>query len=913
MQLSYPRLRYGLLAAAALFAFPAVAQVDLQAEPSSEAYREAITNPRTPASNAARRAAATPSKDGPLRSLDGTLRDLAQDYEARATRGARAADEYVRIDALATSRADTRKLAAALARLGFEQTSTAGIMVSGRLPVRSIKALASIPSLRSAMAPHYLVHGRGADSYASPVLSGGSFVGAVTAQSNEALRADLARDRFGVDGSGVCIGMMSDSYNNLGGAAGDMASGDLPSDIQVLDDLAAGGADEGRAMMQLAYDVAPGTDFAFHTAFEGYASFAGGVVDLFRAGCNVVVDDIGTSFDPFFQDGAIAQAIDYIVSEGATYFSSAGNAANASYEGDYRDSGIPGPFGGPLHDFDPGPGVDAFQNVVVPSGGVLRFTFQYDEPSVLAGVEVSEYPDLYGGAAGQSPESDYDVFVLAGPSSDADFLDISINSNPIFGAPVEFIEYVNESAEAVTVYVAIEQFSGVPRRLKYINFGGTRPVIQNAEYNGASTVFGHSNAEGTFATGAAPFFNTPAFNPAIRDNPTLVGGAAVEPFTSFGGLDILLDIDGNRLDAPDERMKPDAVASDGDNNTFFGFDTTQDPDAFPNFFGTSAAAPNASGVAALMMEATDGMASPADIYGALEGTADDILRGPGSFNFGSAPGFDDQSGFGFIRADFALEALVPDEPPIACSPEAPLFFADFDTDGDDPTFGEFASIGNDGPDGAAVDLSTCSFAAFNPFTERVTYALSLDDVVAAESEFVLATMNGDVAIPSGSIPDGPGAIVLAEGEVAVGASVQDVLGRVVASVVYFNEDRIVGSRRGGPAAVARTATDRDQAFLDALDRVRTAALDAPVDLTLTAAPNPVQGRLAVAFGTEELAPVRASVYDALGREVAVLADRSFEAGRHEVALDMAAMPSGVYIVRVIVGDDVQTKQVTVVR
>lgn len=912
MPFPYPWVRRGVVAAAALLAVPASAQIsESQAEPSAEAYREAVTNAPPPSFVRNARTRGAVDKGGPLSNLDGTLRDLARG--ATATRGGRSAGDVVRIDALAKSRQAAPELAAALARLGFEQTSQAGIMVSGELPVSAIEDMAGIPSLRSAMAPHYLIHRQdGVDSYVSPVLSGHSFVGAVTAQSNQALRADILKDQFGVNGRGVCIGVMSDSYNFLGGAAAGMASGDLPQNIQVLDDLTArAGSDEGRAMMELAYDVAPGTDMAFHTAFKGYANFAGGVVDLFNAGCNVVVDDIGLSTDPFFQDGAIAQAVDYIVSEGATYFSSAGNSANASYEGDFRDSGVEGFFGGPLHDFDPGPGVDAFQNVVLQPFQVLRFSFQYDEPSILAGTEVSEYPALYGGATGQAPTSDYDVFVFNGASTDSTLLAVSFNDNASFGAPYEFIQYQNLTGAPQTVYVAIEKFDGEDRRLKYINFGGTTSAIQNAEYAGSSTAFGHSNAEGTFATGAAPFFNTPAFNDFIRNNPTAVGGAAVEAFTSFGGLDILLDIDGNRLSAPIERMKPDAVASDGDNNTFFGGDSGADPDAFPNFFGTSAAAPNAAAVAALIMQGTNGTASPADIYGALEGTADDILRGPGAFNFGSAPGFDDQSGFGFIRADAALASLAGD--PVACSSDAPVFFADFDADGNDPTFGEFVSIGNDSGD-TFVNLTGCTFAAFNPFTGRISHTARIQGGVAAGGVYKLATRNGDQDLARSVIPDGPGAIALVRGGAGVGATVASVFGRIVASVVYFNEDRIVGTKRGGNAA-ARTSGNPDQDFLDALELVRTEAFEAagPVDLTLTATPNPVRGRLAVAFGTEEAAPVRASVYDALGREVAVLADRSFEAGRHEVALDTAAMPSGVYIVRVTVGNDVQTKQVTVVR
>ena len=951
---SYTRLRYGIAAAAVLLALPVAAQEvvtdirptsevlrspDAPAAPTDRATREALA---AAAKNRARSAARTatgaskplPVKDGPLSTLDGTLRDLAEGYDARAQSGARAATETVLIQALATDRGEARSLLGALQQLGFEPVSTAGAALTGRIPVGSLEAAATVPSLRSAMALHYVLHGLdGLDTYVSPTAAPRARVGAVTGEASRALRADIARSRFDVTGDGVCIGIMSDSYNNLGGAAAGMASGDLPDDIQVLDDLEEGGSDEGRAMMELAYDVAPGTDMAFHTAFKGFANFSGGIVNLFQAGCNVIVDDIGLAGDPFFQDGVIAQAVDYVVSQGATYFSSAGNSSDASYESDFRDSGETGFFPGSVsHDFDPGPGTDTFQDIVLFPGETLRFAFQYDEPSVLAGVEFSEFPELYGGEPGQAPMSDYDLFLFDAPSLDAGLLDFSISSNRRSGAPFEFIEYTNATEEIQVVYLAIEKFEGEDRRLKYINFGGDAIVIRFAEYvePGTSTTFGHSNAAGTFATGAGAWFNTKAYSGFVDGIESIIGSSIINGFSSYGGLDIRLDVDGDRLASPDDRMKPDAVASDGDNNTFFGFDSGVDADLFPNFFGTSAAAPNAAAVAALAIEATGGAASPERLYAALEGTAVDLRPGfpiGRAFNVGAGPGFDNQTGNGFIRADFALADLLGTEP-AECSKALAISFdfdgngtvneADFEADGVDDTgvlgsrFGELVAISNDSAD-EFIDLSGCSLVVFNPFTERVTYAKRTDGVIGAREEVVLAVQNGDQALPAGTLPDGPGAFALVTGDVAVGTRVRSVLGSVVASVVYFSDQQIFGSKSGRGGA-ARTADDAGQSLLDGLAAVRGETLAAgPVDLTLTAVPNPVRGRLAVAFGTEASSPVRASVYDALGREVAVLADRSFEAGRHEVALDTAAMPSGVYIVRVIVGDDVQTKQVTVVR
>ncbi|HLA64006.1 MAG TPA: T9SS type A sorting domain-containing protein, partial [Rhodothermales bacterium] len=88
---------------------------------------------------------------------------------------------------------------------------------------------------------------------------------------------------------------------------------------------------------------------------------------------------------------------------------------------------------------------------------------------------------------------------------------------------------------------------------------------------------------------------------------------------------------------------------------------------------------------------------------------------------------------------------------------------------------------------------------------------------------------------------------------------------------------------------------------------------APTALTLTAAPNPVRGTAAVRYGLPAGAAVRLALYDALGREVAVLADGVQAAGTHEAALDAAALAPGVYVLRLAAGADARVMRVSVVR
>jgi hypothetical protein len=179
------------------------------------------------------------------------------------------------------------------------------------------------------------------------------------------------------------------------------------------------------------------------------------------------------------------------------------------------------------------------------------------------------------------------------------------------------------------------QFSGAaPNLKKYVAFGGG--TIDEFATN-SGTIYGHANAVGAAAVGAAVFVNTPAFG---------VSPPVLETSSSAGTTPILFSTTGDPTF--DSRAdKPEIVAPDGTNTTFFGVDIVQDPDTFPNFFGTSAAAPYAAAVAALLLEAVPTLI-PSSVYSALESTAIDM----------GAPGFDNDSGFGFIQADLALASIL---------------------------------------------------------------------------------------------------------------------------------------------------------------------------------------------------------------------------------------------------------------
>ena len=95
-------------------------------------------------------------------------------------------------------------------------------------------------------------------------------------QAETSMFADVARTEFNVDGTGVTIGVLSDSVNQFnGGLSESYGTGDLnPNNpVDVIADGAAGGTDEGRAMLENIHDVAPGANLAFATAEGGDLRF----------------------------------------------------------------------------------------------------------------------------------------------------------------------------------------------------------------------------------------------------------------------------------------------------------------------------------------------------------------------------------------------------------------------------------------------------------------------------------------------------------------------------------------------------------------------------------------------------------------------------------------------------------------
>lgn len=528
-----------------------------------------------------------------------------------------------------------------LEQIGFKKSGIYQRTITGFLPIDSIVSLNGIKDLIYA-SPSY-----------RPVINSGI---AVT-NGDTALRSYVVRTDLGIDGGGSKIGVISDSYNSLQTADSGVISGDLPgalnpygytTDVEVLSDIDYG-TDEGRAMMEIIHDVAPGAEMAFYTAYNGQADFAQGILQLANAGCNIIVDDVSYFGEPFFQDGIIAQAADEAVKKyKVAYYSSAGNAANQSYESEFRTTGdtllLVNPYQGyvygdyVMHDFDPGPGIDYFQKISFPPGYSLRYAFQWDEPFASADVN--------------SPgcSSDLDVFFALEENPQAIYLQSA--SNNIHADPFEYIGIVNNGPDTLYAYIAIGKWVDAegdnpnPGLIKAINFGES--FFDEYDTQGP-TCMGHSNGENVHSIGATYWWRTPEYAPVYGYDTAILNG-----YSSLGGIPILMRPNGKPYRHPKIRQNPDFVAPDGGNTTFFG-QLLNDGDYFPNFFGTSASAPHAAAVHALLNEVSNGKVRNNFIDYCMTSTALDMDN---PFTPGFDTYYDFASGYGFLQADRAAEKLM---------------------------------------------------------------------------------------------------------------------------------------------------------------------------------------------------------------------------------------------------------------
>jgi hypothetical protein len=471
----------------------------------------------------------------------------------------------------------------------------------------------------------------------------------IISEGDSQLVAASARSTYAVDGSGVTVGILSDSFDDLGGASTGVSAGELsgtgnpcgyttPLDV-LAEDFTGTGLDEGRAMLEVVHDLAPGAGLAFATAngtdaSPGIFGMADNIRALRDAGAKVIADDVTYFAEPMFQKGPIDEAIDDVTASGTSYFSSAGNENLivgghnvGSYEAPaYRPTPCPALVAGfgysDCHDFDPTGGVDNAADYTLAAGGSLGIDLQWAEP-------------WYG------VDTDLDIFLIDAVTGN--LLAYSDDSNPgTSGTQVPFEytgTYVNGTGAAENVEVVIARWSGTARpRLKYViaQGGGVTSVEYNSSSNGdivGPTIFGHNGGQNTISMAAV------RYSDATRPESYSSHGPVTYYYGPVSGT-----TPAAALTSPLVLSKPDLAATDCAQTSFF----YQQVAGVWRFCGTSEAAPHAAAVAALMLDHDPALA-PSQVLARLQSTAHAVTNG----------GTSDVVGSGLIDALAALGVSTP--------------------------------------------------------------------------------------------------------------------------------------------------------------------------------------------------------------------------------------------------------------
>src|SRR5882757_4920328 len=485
-------------------------------------------------------------------------------------------------------------------------------VVEGWIAPQSLPAVAAVAGVTHVMVPSYALHPRRVvpevpsssmaavqESSRLSVRPAAGSVGGIDRNGVSIMRADQFVAQTGAAGGGAHVGVQSVGISSLQTI---QSRGELPA-VQVLkpsDGASSPTGDEGTALLEEVHAVAPGAGLAYcgPSTFVEYTSCLG---QLIAAGATILVDDlIFPQQDRLSSDSPAVQAVGQLLAQNpsVTLFTAQGNYNGSYWEGNYSPVALSSLGLPPL---------------TCPSGGVTQtdyYVAQFDgDPSQLLTVtQSSRIPVAFAWA--DPPDhnaSKFDVYwVDASDSTKSGCLSTASATDTQVAVGTAF------AAGSYTLYIATPDASASGKFLKM--WVGGDGLTSLSKPTTGSVVTPQAFASGAVTVGAV--------------NGSDGVGNKIESFSSLGPVAFAFPT-ATQIQAP-VLVAPDGINVDAAGTYFAG---SLFPDG--NFYGTSAAAPNAAAVAALIRGAFPSL-SATQLASALKAGAAQLgsVSPDGTFGYG---------------------------------------------------------------------------------------------------------------------------------------------------------------------------------------------------------------------------------------------------------------------------------------
>jgi len=492
-------------------------------------------------------------------------------------------------------------------------------VIEGWVAPDTLAQLASVDGVNRVSLPSYAIVPKIKASSTAATPAGGP----INANGVSIMHADQFVSKTGINGGGVKVGVQSGGISNVKVI---QQRSELPA-VQVVlpaDGAAAPAGDEGTALLEEIHAVAPGASLAY-CGPATYVEYTSCLSQMISAGASILVDDIiFPQQDLLSSDSSEVQAVEQLLAQNpsAVLFTAAGNYNGSYWEGTYSP-------------------------VAVASVGLSPLTcgaqtdnyvaqFDGDPNELLTMTQPSAVPVAFAWADPPNQNSSHFDLIWVNTDTHAQgCLSANTATDNLISQSVTF------NGTTFKLYVATPDATSAGKFFK-LWIGGDGLTSLSKSTTG-SVVTPQAFVTGAVTVGAV--------------NGSDAMGNKIEPFSSLGPATLMFPSQ-KQIQAPIV-VAPDGISVDAA-GTYFA--NSLFPDG--NFYGTSAAAPNAGAVAALIRAGYPSMSASQLV---------DVLT-KGATQLGSAAP-DGTFGYGRIDAmgalDVAISVAGDPAPPTNSTPTPP--------------------------------------------------------------------------------------------------------------------------------------------------------------------------------------------------------------------------------------------------